>query len=297
MLRIQYASNFFVHQNYTWKQGMKHLIPKKAENLALLGNIGNPNSQKTKDFVRWCSDNWKTVYYVPGPLELQDRTTLLGFQNYISKNVHVLDNVEKQIGEFILLGTPLWSAYGEQLGSLSSLSSHDAYFMANKTSKQITNYHEEDLEWIHERFKYANIFRRYNSKCIILMTHWLPSKVLLTNKRNTERDIFLHVGNLEDHLNGNVLACLSGAGGTTATKYIGNSYNPHVYCGVNAAFLGPNMVPNRNYDPEKVAEFPFPNIPPFDPKAGAIQQTGKFVENVSKYLPRPFVVNAYPNLQ
>ena len=296
MFRIQYASNLFVHQNYTWKQGMKWLTPGKVENLALLGNIGNPASQKTKDFIRWCSENWKQVYCVPGPLELQNRDSLNGLFNYIPKNVHILDTAEYQNGDFVLMGCPVWSKYGERLGALSSLSDNDKYFMANKTPKQIQYYHDEDLEWIHERFKYHQIFHTYNDKCIILLTHWLPSKVLLGHKRNTERDILLHVGGLEKHFNANTLACLSGAGGNSVVEYLGNTINPKVFCGVNAAFLGPHMVPNSRYNPLKYAEFPMKKTPVV-PQPQNFNQTEKFLENFTKYLPKPLVVNAYPNLQ
>ncbi len=297
MFRIQYASNLFVHQNYTWKQAMKCLTPGKAENLALLGNIGHPTSQKTKDFVRWCSDNWNQVYCVPGALELQTKDNLHGLFKTIPQNVHILDQSEKQVGRFVLMGLPVWSAYGPKIARLNSLSERDQYFMARKTYQQIQHFHEEDMEWLQERLKYNQIFQVYNHKCIILLTHWLPSRIMLGYRRYEDRDIYLHVGNTEQYFNKNVAACLSGAGQTTLTEILGNSVNPMVYCGVNSAFCGPHMVPNSNYNPGKVFEIPVQKDPPVYPEGMANRQTQRFVHNFTKYLPKPLVVDAYPNLQ
>lgn len=297
MFRLQYASNLFVHQNYTWKQAVKLLTPGKAEHLALLGNIGHPTSQKTKDFVRWCADNWEQVYCVPGPLELQSKENLHGMYKSIPPNVHILDHVEKQTGKILLLGLPSWSGYGSKLARLDSYSEYDLYFMANKTPQQIQHYHEEDIEWLQERLSYHQIFQVYNQKSILLLTHWLPSRALLGHRRNEERDIYLHVSNIENYFNKCVLACLSGAGQSTEEETIGNPINSKVFSGVNCAFRGPNMVPNNKYDPMKIIEILNEDEPPFGSPFPIAMQKEKFLENFTKYLPKPFVVNAYPNLQ
>ncbi len=293
MLRIQIASNFFVHQNYTWKQGMKLLTPGKADNLALLGNIGNPNSPKTKDFVRWCSENWKQVYCVPGALELQHRDNLYKLYPNIPSNIHILDNTEVINNNFTILGSPLWSRYGKKLGELGSLSERDRYFMAHKTPVQIQHYHEEDLEYINERLRYLGN-SLLNRKRVILLTHWLPTKKLLAEQLQFDRNIYLHVGDVNYILNDTIAGCISGAGGATQESFIGNHYNPIVPCYVNSAFRGPDMVPNPRYNRQMIVEFSDQDPSAIDFRNN---QTDLFIANVLKYLPKPRVVNAYPNLQ
>jgi len=50
-----------------------HIIIPKTPYLALCGNIIHPtgsNYRIYKSFLRYCSDNWEKVFYVPGPTEL-----------------------------------------------------------------------------------------------------------------------------------------------------------------------------------------------------------------------------------
>lgn len=294
-MRIQIASNLFVHQNYTWKQAMKLLTPGKADNLALLGNIGNPNSPKTKEFVRWCSEHWKQVYCIPGALELQYRDNLYNLYSSIPSNIHILDNSEVQTNSFTILGCPLWSAYGKKLGQFGSLSDRDRYFMAHKTPRQIEHFHQEDLEYLSERLRYLGN-SLLNKKRVILLTHWLPSKKLLGEQLQYDRNLYLHVSDMNFVLNNTVAGCLSGAGGATQESYIGNRFNPLVPCFVNSAFRGPDMVPNPLYDRQMIIEFSDEDFSSREMNSSVIQ-TDRFIANILKYLPQPRVVNAYPNLQ
>lgn len=67
--RLQFASKLHV-DNITLNYS-KTLLKPVAPVLALLGDIGRPNSN-TKDFIRWCDDNYSLVLWVPGSLELCD---------------------------------------------------------------------------------------------------------------------------------------------------------------------------------------------------------------------------------
>ena len=49
-----------------------HIIIPKTPYLALCGNIIHPtdsNYRIYRSFLRYCSDNWEKVFYVPGPTE------------------------------------------------------------------------------------------------------------------------------------------------------------------------------------------------------------------------------------
>jgi len=73
VLRIQYASNLAVHAK-TLKESKKLLDPI-APQLALLGDIGQADCSKTMDFIKWCSDTYEWVYWVPGYTELAGQRT------------------------------------------------------------------------------------------------------------------------------------------------------------------------------------------------------------------------------
>ena len=55
--RIQYVSNLNVHKNCL-KEIIKKMNPC-ASSIALLGDIGIPNSERTKNFMKWCNMTYK----------------------------------------------------------------------------------------------------------------------------------------------------------------------------------------------------------------------------------------------
>jgi len=67
--RLQFASKLYVDNLPI--SSSKTLLKPVAPVLALLGDIGLPNSN-TRDFIRWCDDNYSLVLWVPGSLELCD---------------------------------------------------------------------------------------------------------------------------------------------------------------------------------------------------------------------------------
>ena len=72
MLRIQYASNLLVHTR-PLLESMRLLRPS-APVLALLGNIGHPYCDKTRDFFRWTETKYQHIFWIPGALEYASST-------------------------------------------------------------------------------------------------------------------------------------------------------------------------------------------------------------------------------
>jgi hypothetical protein len=66
-LRIQYASNLMLP--FRTNKYIHSIIKPSAPYLALLGNIGRPECKQTRDFFKWASSEFKTIYWVPGSLE------------------------------------------------------------------------------------------------------------------------------------------------------------------------------------------------------------------------------------
>ena len=241
---IQYASNLFVHQNHTLKQSQYLLKTSVCPNLALLGNIGNPRSQKTKDFIRWCSDNWEQVYCVPGPTELMHEDRLNGLFTHFPKNVHILDQSEKLVNQdLLLIGCPLWSGWADEIEMLRDWSEDERYFMANRVPNHIRHWHEEDVEFIAEKLRYNEaVFG--DSRKVVLLTHNLYDARMMSLGRegHENRNLYLSDGKIRHLTTLNLKGVLCGAGGGTHTGYYGNAMAV-----VNGAFHGPNMVPNPQY--------------------------------------------------
>lgn len=261
---IQYASNLFVHQNNSWKQAQSLLTVRKAPSLALLGNIGNTQSQKTKDFIRWCADNWDHVYCVPGPCELRDQDHLFGLFKRVPKNVSILDHTAVQTdSNLLILGCPLWSGYAKQIADYADWSEAERYFFAFKPANTLKNWHEDDIEFLRDRIRSSDASYGSSQK-MLLLTHHVPHLTFLPeNTKEKDRQIMLHDGNIRHLLGPNVIGCLSGAGGGSITGFLGKY---KAFCGVNAAFTGPGMVPNRHYRPDLTASFPLDIYPPPTPE-------------------------------
>lgn len=286
---IQYASNLFVHLNYDWRHAKKLLTVGKAPNLALLGNIGLPRSQKTKDFIRWCSDNWDHVYCVPGPCELHHDDRLNGLFSNLPDNITILDQIEKRFenNNLVLLGCPLWTGHSEKIDNEARWSMEEKFFMAYKTPRQLNHWHDEDYMFLKTHIQQYGINYGKSQK-VLLLTHNVAHASLLPPTIEKNRQIMLHDGNIYNLLGPNVIGCLSGAGGGSITGKV-NEWG--TFCGVNAAFEGPNMFPNRQYRPDMTASFPLDDWP-IDPE-GATSRGGRIY--FPKIVPVPKLAVAYAN--
>jgi len=68
-MRIQFASD--LHLETRPKATFREILePGVAPILALLGDVAPLNSPNIRAFMEWCSENWDTVLWIPGCLEL-----------------------------------------------------------------------------------------------------------------------------------------------------------------------------------------------------------------------------------
>ena len=288
ILGIQYASNLFVSKCNSWKQAQKLLKVGASKHLALLGNIGQPNSSKTKDFIRWCSDNWENVYCVPGPLELRQANSLYGLFSKIPVNVHLLDQQVLEVNShFTLAGCPLWSAHAKVLKKQTKWNESERALMAFKDPKEIEFFHNEDLEFLSQAI--VNLETHAPYKNMIFLTHHLPSQELISSNSfmDISRQIILYDGAIERFFEFQKLAgCLSGANSNSVTGFLG----PHrTYCGVNPAFKNDNLVPNPSYRPDAVAYFQHKK-----PPTKSQNNPSNFLASLKMYLPQPVLAIADP---
>uniref|UniRef100_A0A6C0D560 Calcineurin-like phosphoesterase domain-containing protein n=1 Tax=viral metagenome TaxID=1070528 RepID=A0A6C0D560_9ZZZZ len=233
--KLQYASNFFLNLHKR-RDFNKMLIPS-SENLALLGNICSCDTKESlktyKQFLDYCSLNYKNVYIVPGPWEHCSAMPQL-YHNCIDnlynlkkeyKNVTILNNSHSSIPktDITLLGSTLWCRYPylkhqcmfefnyiwlKRHSSLGQIMGHD-----------ILNWHMEDLQYIKDM--------KQSSQKIIMLTHHLPHPVL---SHDTERKR-METNNLEKHMKKPIEIWLGGAGDNSVTGTLGICND--VFCGVN----------------------------------------------------------------
>jgi hypothetical protein len=229
------------------------------------------------------------VYCVPGPCELRENDHLFGLFKKVPKNVSVLDHTAVQTdSNLLILGCPLWSGYGKKIAGYTDWSEAEQYFFSFKPANTIQNWHEDDIEFLQDRIRNSDASYGPSQK-ILLLTHHVPHRTFLPNNPNEkEREILLHDGNIRDLLGPNVVGCLSGAGGGSVTGFLGRY---KAFCGVNAAFTGPSMVPNRQYRPDLTASFPLDCYPPEAPEPS---RGGRKV-SLLNILSRPQLAVGYAN--
>ena len=177
-MRLQYCSD--LHLN-SWPEkniNFEKIIEPVAPAIVLCGDIGQPDSSLLKLFFKWLSEQFKSVFWIPGHHEMMDvwAYNLTGkrksYEEVINQmrlvinqwpNIHIL-NREKFITDdgIILLGCPLWS----RLTSLSEEAFNDPIY------KDITHHYEEDIKWLNYEIKMA-------SAPIVICTHYPPSNSLM----------------------------------------------------------------------------------------------------------------------
>lgn len=66
-MRIQYTSNLFLGNKKL--KSFKSILNPNAPFLALLGNIGDFQCPKTRDFFQWAETKYQRIFWIPGALE------------------------------------------------------------------------------------------------------------------------------------------------------------------------------------------------------------------------------------
>lgn len=94
-------------------------IKKFAPILILAGDIGKLSHQPYKDFLNYVSNQWSIIIYVFGNHEFYHskktvQTLKKNYTNYIQSNypnIFILDNSYMYIGNYLFIGSILWSYY------------------------------------------------------------------------------------------------------------------------------------------------------------------------------------------
>ena len=252
---LQYASNFFLNLHKR-RDFNKMLIPS-SQNLALLGNICSLDSNESiiryRDFLDYCSKNFKNTYIVPGVWEISSAKPQ-HYNNCIEnlyilkdqyKNISILNNSHIHIPntDINLVGSTLWTR--------SPYIKHQCMFEYNYVwlkrrnglgqlmGQDILSWHLEDKEYIRESIKGGN---RY-----IILTHHLPHPILVKSVGR----IRMESTNLEIYMKKPIEVWLGGAGDSSITGSLGICND--VFCGVNpyTTFNTARNAYNSSYNPKE----------------------------------------------
>ncbi len=186
LFRLQYASDLHLEINPI--NDFSKLIKPIAPFLALVGDIGHISTPRYKPFFDYVSNEFEQVYYVPGNHEYysppkKEKTdqiqTLYQLNHQMKnlcdsyKNIQYLYRNSTKLDDFNvgIIGSPLWTPYfsSKQIFVGPDIHLHPEY--AN-------HLHQLDITYIDDR---CRKFRNTNSK-IIVLTHFLPSFTLISNK-------------------------------------------------------------------------------------------------------------------
>ena len=105
----------FSDLHITVNKEIPNIVPK-TDYLILAGDIGKYEDKNFKSFLKYVNSNWKKVFYVLGNHEsYSDKYTYQElikkfkklFNNY--KNIVFLHNSTYSLGNYLLVGTVLWS--------------------------------------------------------------------------------------------------------------------------------------------------------------------------------------------
>ncbi len=267
-LRIQFVGNLFVDLSHEYFN--KFVRPNDSPYLALLGNIGSPFSQRTHEFLDYCTQRWDRVFWIAGPHELgyvSNPLSYTSFRNNMDcmeekstkwKNLSILNQTGTTIQGVQILGTTLWTPVSPyrvegKYNQPEFTTIRKAY---NPISPiDISEWHAEDVEYLRSKLS--------NGHPTIILTHHLPHPSLLspnlsipTWKRNG-----LEATNLSFLLKDPCRFWLSGASGGSAFALFPN----HTLAMVNSLYeypRRPKAMKNPFFDPELYAEID--RIPPFD---------------------------------
>ena len=266
--RIQYASNLFVDK--TPIPFHKLVTPVQHTNvLALIGNIGRPNSKKTHEFLEYCTSHWNKVLWIMGPHELSStgqQDTQLYYQkadftltlaNEFSGGITVLNHAEYHSEEsnVTIAGASLWSPNTKIMPNEPEFRDiFTATWEKNIVPMKpelYSKWHKEDVEYFETTKKYWDMMK--NKRNLVFLSHHLPLPCLYSQglSRSTYDRMTLDVSSLNNMMGAPIRYWLGGSTGSCSSGMFNNTF-----CGVNSCFEYPytNWKPNRNYDPKRFVD-------------------------------------------
>ena len=256
---IQFISD--IHLEFYKKElDISEFIHPCADYLAILGDLGYPESEIFKTFLAQVSKQYKKVFYVSGNHEFYTCNnpsvpTMDELNNKMKRvcnrfdNVHYLNNEEYILSDtIVLLGTTLWTNIPKSEGRRIKHAINDYkyifvkenHYKTNVSPETITTLHHQSVEWLSKKCT------NHQDKTIIVLSHHLPTFHLISPAYRYYSNNTAFASNLDylmqkhDHIN----YWLCGHTHSSMQCIIHNCHcmtNPHGYPGENS-----------NYDKRKI---------------------------------------------
>ena len=214
-MRIQICSDLHLWDNEIQKEGFIEILEPSAPVLALLGDIGDPESKILPIFIDWCCKHWEQVLYVPGNHEFW--RLIPGTKKNIDLTLDMLRQYETKYTNFklcwqtkfvsedgiLILATPLWSRPSE---GVTPNDGEQTWFDRDRTFDRmtLTSLHQKDLNWINRECKLAE------NHAIICLTHYAPTLMLIDRDRIQDPEVTLFASDIETALRPPIVAWACG---------------------------------------------------------------------------------------
>ena len=199
-MRIQFCSD--LHLGLNPDVEFPKLVEPAATVLALLGDIGDPESLLFLSFINYCCRNWEQVLFVPGNHEFWRLEP--GSTKTVESALDSLRSLEKTYVNFklcwrtrlvsedgvLVLATPLWSRPAE---GLVTDPSELPWIDRDRTfdAALLSHLHETDLKWI------SNECKKAQNQTVVILTHYGPTLMLMERDRILDADVTLFASDLE----------------------------------------------------------------------------------------------------
>jgi predicted phosphodiesterase len=139
----------------------KHIVTENGEkvnNLALLGDIGDPTKTEYRDFIQEASCNYRNVFLLAGNHEYYSESPMMDTNSIIRKmtfslpnsNVHFLNNQSFQLDDRLILGSTLWS---EIQNPEAPKRLNDFHRIHEFTSEINNNLHKKSVKYLSKQLK------------------------------------------------------------------------------------------------------------------------------------------------
>ena len=196
-IRIQFVSDIHLEMiHHTALGPFDILMPGDAEYLALCGDIGYPEDALLEEFIRFCSRNYRMVFWVPGNHEfyspapasrmtIQDKYKKMESLSRKFTNVMIMDQTGFNVtGTPIrIIGCTLWSDIPNNFADQAQRYMND-FRLIYKTKEErlkvadVNEWHQRDKVWIQAEIRAAEV----SGQELIILTHHLPTQRLVHQK-------------------------------------------------------------------------------------------------------------------
>lgn len=196
LLRIQYASD--LHLEIWDKTPFPPILTPTAPVLALAGDIGRPDRQSYRDFLKYCSANWDHVVVVAGNHELYNSGKPVKFMDTAAErlraceaiaswfpNVHFLERGRVDIRGVRFLGCTLWTDLSDAAAASEarySMTDYRAIAVQDGEDKRVatpadtTAWWRRDVDWLSAELDAVTDIPT------VVLTHHLPSFTLVSGR-------------------------------------------------------------------------------------------------------------------